>query len=445
MLNLKGFLTIQSIVDNRVGNGVYGGTSMVSPLGELSTLARTYSTKQRDYTSAGLTDYTLTSFFEDDNTGNAIELVATSTAIVILNAIKIYGTTTVGPIIDSAFYGQITTTYAAKVTNFTYGAWVSVGAIRMPEWVSWDSLEVQTVQGTPGHVKIWLSDTAFTTQYDQYEIRWAGLKDSNPSFIFQNNIGGVQSLAALNTADIVTNNLDAIKAGYPESKVTLYRFDYVPINPAIPPIPFWWAVANYSLYGDTLDTVKQDITTALLLNSTYTFNQWATYFPSLFKKSEFYILPRWDRIAIPNLAVQAGMHSSITNALDGLRYTKQHIPTYLPTDVDANLSVFNALYKTLSVLVVGDAGNLNGMTKIESLYPDYLPVPTTAPDFGRMSVKTQAWAMLLEQLIIAGEYATTTNSVTGSLRKVIRNGNLFVTGTANGYQFLVSAKSNGWT
>lgn len=448
MLNLKGFVSIPSMANNGAGsaNPLAAGFSSASALGELSALSKTYSTSQRDYGHPTLKDYMITSFFEDDhNPSTPVESAAMSMAIEIVDYIKQYGAATAGAITDVAFVGAINSSYINKITNFTYGPWITVGATILPEWVSYDDL-VNLSNGVLAHIKLWLSDAAFISQYDSYEIRVAGGIDSNLNFIFQNNIGGVRAQAALATPELMIAKLDNVKAGYPESKTALYRFDYQPTNPAIPPIPFWWAVANYSLYGDTIDAVKLTITTQLLSSSVYGQQDWETYFPSLFKTTEFYIVPRWDRYAIPNLSVQTGMYSSITNPSDAVRYIQAHLPPtiYTPLHVVNNLSVFGALYKELAIYAIGDPNNLNGKTSIEMVYPDYLSVPTTSGDFGRMSVATQGWVLLIERMLIAAETVTLVNSVPTGLRKVVRGTNLFVSATYNNVQYLVPAKSNGW-
>lgn len=437
MLNLKGFVTVHSLVDNNPGQ-----TSLI---GELSPLAKTYSTNQREYNHATLKDYTITSFLEDSNIGDGVENTAMTTAIDVVEAIRLYSVTNPGVVDQVNFNAFIVASFNTRIANFTSGPFVTAGVFRTPEWVAWDALDVVPTQATPGFVKLWLSDPAFIGQYDSYEIRYASAIDNNNADLFSTLIGPVQVLADTNSPDVIMSKLEVVKAGLPESKTTLYRFDYVPLNPALPPIPFWFAVANYSLYGDTLDAVKTAITSDLLSGSEFNITQWEAIFPTLFKTSEFYILPRWDLYSIPNLSVQAGMYSSVVGPTNAIAYATRHLPAnYTPAAIAANLSVLNSVYKELALETIGDSNNLNGNTRFEMVFPDYLSISTVSPDFSRMAVNTQNFILLLERLLIAAESATTVNNVPSDMRKVIRNGSLFVSVTYNFTQYLVAAKSNNW-
>lgn len=437
MLNLKGFVTVHSLVNNSVN-----GTSLI---GELSPLAKTYSTNQREYNHATLKDYTVTSFLEDNNSGNGVEIMAMSTAIDLVEAIRLYSVTNPGVIDQVSFNAFIAATFNARIANFTSGVFVNVGRFRTPEWIAWDALEVVPAQAGVAHIKLWLSDTAFIGQYDSFEIYYASAITGNNASLFSSLIAPVQTLADNNPPNVIIDKLDIVKRGIPESKTTLYRFDYVPINKNLSPIPFWFAVANYSMYGDSLDYVKTTITDDLLKNSAYTLLQWETIFPTLFKKSEFYIMPRWDLYAIPNMSVQTGIYSPIIEPTNAIDYATRHLPVgYTAQHISGNLSVFNSVYNELALEAIGDINNLNGHTSFKMVFPDYLSISTVSPDFSRMSINTQDFILLLEHALIAAETVTAVSNAPVNMRKTVRNGSLFISFSHNAILYLVATKYNNW-
>lgn len=82
------------------------------------------------------------------------------------------------------------------------------------------------------------------------------------------------------------------------------------------------------------------------------------------------------------------------------------------------------------------------MKTIQSLYPDYIPVASTSPDFSRMQKKTRDWVLFLDDLVIVAEVATVLTTLPKDMRRTIRNGKLFISAVFDEVNYMVAAKSN---
>ena len=93
-------------------------------------------------------------------------------------------------------------------------------------------------------------------------------------------------------------------------------------------------------------------------------------------------------------------------------------------------------------MVVGGSSNPDGSSRIEDIYPDYLPLPNTSIDFDRMQTDTKTWVLFLESLLMDAETATQYSSVAVDHRKVYRNKHLYVAATLGNVNFLVAARED---
>jgi hypothetical protein len=93
-------------------------------------------------------------------------------------------------------------------------------------------------------------------------------------------------------------------------------------------------------------------------------------------------------------------------------------------------------------VVLNGTTNVVGKTHIKTLFPDYIPVPTSSVDFNRMSIATREWILQMVELIQIAETATEYSSIQNPIRRVYRDGLLYVTRIINEVNYLVAVRAN---
>lgn len=432
MNNIKGFVTIDAYINNTPG--------VTSPIGELSTWSRTYSKEKGEYQDTNVSGYKLVTFKAEDNTTHNPVALLPAQVTEILLAIQVcvnYATTHIRPYDPTDFKNTLLAAFYQTASNLQFGNFVDNGTIALPEWISYTS-----IKNDNSYVKVWLSDAAFQNQYDEYSIEVIEPLD-NPDDLF-----GLYSVA---TATLATRNVsylgDAIQAAKidnPETYLRILSFDYINILDTTQKTPTSWAVLIYGKVGDNVDAIKDAITQKVLAASKHSTPEWEAILPDLFKRTEFTLLPRWDKIAVPNLTTLASLYSALSDPAECISFATNVLTQFTPAFVSANLTVFPYNYKELMVLAVSGDTNVTGSQKLQELFPDYMPLATTSTDFNRMQLNTKNWILFLENLLIAAETADNYSSIPVNLRKQVKYGVLYISGVFENVNYLVAARSNAF-
>lgn len=96
-------------------------------------------------------------------------------------------------------------------------------------------------------------------------------------------------------------------------------------------------------------------------------------------------------------------------------------------------------YRSMQIATVGHIENKDGKIRINDHYPDYIAVGSESTDFGRMSIETQAWAMMMMELIILAENVNPSTDMPRGTFRVVRQGKLYIK-THRRVLFLVAPK-----
>ena len=427
---IKGFTTINQYINNTPGE--------TALLGELSPWSFTYSKEKGEYQAPEVPGYKLITFKSVDNDTLVEQAVSTTQVVQILQVIKecvAYAGTHIRPYDTEEFRNNLLTEFHERIYSIEFGSFVDNGALALPEWISWKSSE-----HNDAYIRIWLADQSFAEQYDDYEIEViAPMLNIDDMFGFYST--------AVNTMNdrTISQLSDAIMAardGLPETYLRMFTFDFLNIANTAVATSTNWAVLIYGRAGDNIDTIKDAIIEHILANSTHTRSEWAVKFPEIFRRTEFIILPRWDKLSVPNLTVMSALYSSIMNISECLQFARDNIPFYPVAFIDNNTSIMPYDYKAISLLVVNGYDNPDGKRKITDLFPDYIPIPTSSIDFNRMQVRTRDWLILLETVLMIAETANEFTSVPTNLRRIKRGDTLYISALYNNINYLVAAKSN---
>ena len=427
---IQGFVTISKFVNNTPGQ-----TALI---GELSTWSRTYSKEKGEYTDGGVPGYVLTTFkVVDPDSGMMTNLTDSEAkeALEIVKEVELYGERNTRPYDPVDFRNSIQVNFYGRIAGLEIGQFVDNGELAVPEFMSWTS----TTNGG-NVVKIWLTDAAFSDQYTDYSITVI------PPVVNVDTLVGEFSVAKreveFRTIAQMGDIIQAEKLEHPETYVRIYTFELHNKHDTRQKIETHWPVLIYGKSGDTIDAAKDAITEYIRMNSTAPEQVWELVLPELFKRTEFVFIPRWDKLAVPNLTEIAGLYSSMLNAVECVEFARDNIPFYNTTFTEQNTSVMAYPYKQVLMLVVNGEKNISTKKTIQSLYPDYIPVASTSPDFSRMQKKTRDWVLFLDDLVIVAEVATVLTTLPKDMRRTIRNGKLFISAVFDEVNYMVAAKSN---
>lgn len=427
---VKGFTNINAFVDNTPG--------AVAPLGEISKWSLTYTRETGQYLDIDVPGYQFFSFKSIESVTGVAEPVSMAQAKEILQVVReclSYASSHVRPYDTLDFQNTITVAFFQQIADFQFGPFVDNGSLALPEWISWTS-----TQNGGNQIKTWLADEAFKTQYDEYHIEVVPMLDTLDNFFFA--YGNVVALLdAVEVSDFI-DKMQERKADHPETYTRVLTFDFVNTINAAQTYKTNWGVLIYGQQGDNVDNMKDAIVEYILANSSHNKADWEKILPTLFRRTEFVLFPRFDMLAVPNQTELSGLYKSMMNPVECLSFANRAIDFYPAEFIYENTTVFPFAYKALTLVAVNGDTNIDTSKRLDILFPDYVPVPSTSEDFWRMTAETSEWVLFLQRLIIESETATIYTAVPDNMRKQMRSGNLYISGIYRNINYLVAARSN---
>lgn len=429
MYNLRGFIRVAALINNLVGSN--------SPIGEPSTLALTYTRERGEYFNNLYPGLNLVGISSVDTVIGRVPVDAefANHILEVASWAIAYATTKAGAINSTDLVADVSAQFTTKMIGLSTGTLVGNGTISLPAFMAWNNPLL------PGNtLRIWFSDAAFRAQYTSTEIVViAPVANLNDFFLPASQ---VKTIIESRTAAQATDFVQVAKQGNPETVQRTISYDYKNPSSLSVTFPTNWNVLIYGAAGDNIDFIKDAIIAHILANTTYTREQWAVVLPDLFKRTEFNILPRWDKFSIPNLTVQTGIYSPVINLKEAITFTKARIPEIASIHIDNHAAIFGVTYKSLALVVVSNPDNLNSNFSITDIFPDYMDIGTSSLDFARQSTKTQEWAIMIQSLLLVAEVITDLIDPPFGIRRVKRGNTLYVAKVYDTVQYLVAAKSS---
>lgn len=430
MYTLKGFFTHDSLVSNQI--------NVVSRFGELSSNSLSYAKDKQVFTNSEVAPETSLVVFHTVRDGAVI----TTPLLISNNALSIGGF-----LLERAQSGQIPTDayllrqqlaaeFASSAADIEVGLIIDDYGFKLPEWIRYKDLT------TPENnlITIWLADDSFSNQYDEFKIEVVAPIVPLDDF-FKDPI---QVKTALANYDLVekTNDVQLKRGEYPFTMIKTFKYDYV--NPVVANdyTPSYWIVIIYGQAGNNPDLIREAIVEEVLSGSTHPQDEWAEILPDLFRTTEFIFTPFWIRYSVPNHEFQAGIYSPTINPRQGLPWIQRTArgASYTAPYAAERYELTHNIYKSLSMGVLGNPDNRDGVTQFSDRYPDYMVVSNNNPDFNRMSVITQEFSNILSKLIVAAESMTPFTSVPPGLSRVTRDGVTYATAFYRNINYLVVCK-----
>lgn len=429
-----GFMTKSSFTKN--------ANNVVSEFFELSPIALTYSKHRQEYQQNGYPGDVLHVFFNQHGTEEANSVVDPALLEQIFNISNLaygYFRDNTGNTSTTVLRNYVNSLLVDQIDSFEVGQVKEANSLEMPDWISWVLTDNERTQ-----VRIWFNNIAFENQYPMSEITVIPYVEDID--LYQNNYGNVVQALEQLTITQFSENVELIKGNTPSTYTRYIEFKfYNRDNPEqFTRIP--WAVLIYGKDGDNIDSIKDAIADYIEANTSFPIAAWEIIFPDIFKRTEFMYFPRWDMIAVQNVSDLSSLYLSILKVNENVTFVKTNHPEQDLTTlyVTEKLEVIPFTYKGVAAAVLSGKTNTPANKFVSQLFHDYLPLPTTSPDFNRMSISTRTWVLGMVEGLKAAEQATDFSTIQNPFRRVRRNGKLFVAYLYNSINHLIAAKSNSF-
>lgn len=380
---IKGFVTCDPFIDNALG--------AVSPLYELSDIALTYSTTKQQYYSASDPIYSLYVFSHVD--AGALSQTESDRVIDVVKSFVMFATQSSHLITKQQlivnFVNNYNTLNQVQLTNLTFSSYVQAGDTVGCDYMHFTVLGIEC--------SIWLNDASFRGFYPDYEIGIV-LPFVEFASVVQNGSEMLASIAAFNLVDF-NKRVEQAKQNKPTTYVRIINIPYKLPNSSVKRDCFFGFI-QYGSQGNFDYVLKLKLYEYLLslgLSSGYI----ESIFPSILEINEFFITPRWDRLAIPSRVGLNGIGSQTSNAFAEVFDLEKFIKVYQDVNYLRNNS-YNVPYDYNNILLTVSNGYYTEtpVKDFKVVYSDLISVTSTHPDFARMSTKTQRFVSLLENMLM---------------------------------------------
>ena len=416
-MDIYGFINIKGLTNNNSGQ-----TSLV---GELSPLSRTYSKFVEEYTHPSYPAYTLVVFNYSRNA-----LLSDTQLIKIFSKVELASDWLLlhpQPVNMEQLFTYLTDN--SGVSSINVGEIQSTG-ILLPASLRW--LEVD-------RYNIWLSDAHFQKEYPNYEIEVIPpITNIDDFFLDTNQVAYLLSQQSLGG---VSKKIYQKRNGVPETHLELLTtiFKYNTTD-----IPCYWTLLMYGDQGNYKDIYLDAIINYIKVNSTRSINEWINLFPSIFKKTEYFVIPNWSEYSIPNKTSNRSLYSSWVDHRKIVSNVFKYLPDLTISFINNHINVLVTNYNGLVAGIVPGFTNDFNKLDIKTLYPDLLNVPSSHYDYGRMSPLTQQWLIKLGNMLMLAEGLHNVTVTDIDYHKTFRYGKEYYHFTYEGISYLVLIRESGY-
>ena len=430
MHQIKGFFNVDKQINN--------SPDAIASFGELSSKSRTYGIDIKEYFNPVYSNVKFTLF--SSKVGTDPVSMSLTTRDVILNIGEwLYS-------LGDAITANTTTSGLATLllNNFSNSILEpSVGPIgydtirRLPTWISF-RLRGSSVDTS---IKIWLSDIAFQAQYDEYTIKIVPPFQNIDQFFMP--VNDLRELIAKTNPIEQAERINEARGDYPHTLLRAESTTYINPNDINDTITVYWHAVIYGRAGDDSSVIRQAIINYIAENSRSSELEWKTILPDLFNITAFYILPRWDRYAIPSRRTIPGIYSPVIDHQEALSWVKTKLAGLMTAPhIEENLEITTHRFKSLTLTMVGGEDNRRGLFKISEYFGDYIGEESTNEDFNRQKEATKLWTNMVTQLLIKAESYESNPILPANTRLVGRNGMSFLVRKLDNIEYFVALKSN---
>lgn len=428
MYNLSAFMTVNAMNNNLVG--------ITSPIGELSSYSRTFSREVGNYAQAAYPDVRLQSF--NSTTDGVAGKVPDAISNKILNLGQFLANASLaGTLSDNkeTCHQAVNAEFTGVIEVISTGAMESNGQYWLPSYIF-----VRVLGAGDNTCRIWFSDASFRGQYDINEI--LVIPPVVPmDDLHLNREVALAKLRGINIQDVITRE-GILTGDIPETKLHSVEYDWVDKNDSTIRFPTPFLVAIYGASGINDDLIRQALIDSILAESAYGRDEWEKIYPDLFRPTEFYIGPIWDRHSLPNNSVSSGLFSPVLPYRTIEDYASKLFPVLEPAYIKANVASAGTCLKGLTFISIGNPRNREAKFRFEELWPTYIDLSTSHPDFNRVPPVTQKFIIQLIGMLVVAENLTDYSELPVGMTRVVRDGVKYLAGSYNKVMYLIAIRSN---
>jgi len=370
----------------------------VSPLFELSEVSETFSKNKEVLHPTEFNDHSIVSF--GVTLGNTL---TDAEANAIVRVVKEFTEHATGDPFSnktqlvSSFMSRFNSLFPLiPVSNFNYSDKVSTPRVTTADYLSFTILDVAC--------NIWLAEETFNTFYPGYEIVCT-LPLVNFKATINNTQDTLNELAAFSPIEL-NERLEASKDNLPSTYTRILNIPYrVPGTELERPCYFGFNI--YGRHGNYSHVLRLELYRHLTEDLGLDGAMVEERFPSILEINEFFIIPRWDRVALPMHVGQAGINSQMTRTFSELVDLGKYVRT-TSDDIFFRNNTTNLpnTYNNILLNVVNGVYSQPLVKDFAAYYRDLITVSTTHPDFDRMSTRSQRFLVLLENMLGVSDAAS---------------------------------------
>jgi hypothetical protein len=409
---IKGFITRDDFI--------LSNSHEVSPLYELSDVSFTYSKNKQQYYSSTNHLYSLYVF----KMVQGLNLTQTETDDIVSVVISFSNFLTSSLVTNKQqaivlFTNDFNLANPTRqVSGLNYNTIITHNNIKSVDYLTFTISDVICT--------LWLNDEVFRAFYPEYDINIVlPLEDFS---IKVNNTS--EFITALDNFNLIELNrrIEENKDNNPTTYTKIMNIQYrVPNTSVLKNCYFSFNI--YGLQGNYDHILKLELydylTNTLNLSGEFVEN----IFPTILNINEFFITPRWDKVAIPGQVGTVGISSQIASAYNEPFDLDKFIKIYNNTNYLRNNTYTVPFdYNNLLLQVTNGYYTENDIQDFKLYFSDFITVTSTHPDFARMSQRTQKFVSLLENII----NVSNSLNATDMFNKILQN---------NDYHFTIITRS----
>jgi len=282
----------------------------------------------------------------------------------------------------------------ADLYNPNTGPAVTTADTTLPSWISW----TMESEGISVDIRVWLSDQALQTEYDEHELR---VIPPVPN-VMDLAQGATYLKTALAKQDITTmlESISVAKGSSPptaQSTIKLNWYDTVTGESLV----LTWVLLEYGRQAAVRENQMVAIRDFLLSTTGRSPEYWQERVPDIIVNATLTLVPVWDAIAIASSVATHYAYSSVMSPSS----MASALAKRFPSGVDANL-LDNARWATTHFKALGFVAFPDGPGSSKSfsdLYPDYAIIPLNESNNGLLTSKTRNAIASIEQAIRIAE------------------------------------------
>lgn len=410
---IKAFVTNDSFINN--------APNAISPIYEISDIALTYSRNKQIYYSSNNSLYSLY-LFKSTGLTHLTQTEVNNIIDVIISFSTFLTNTTITnkqQIIISFLNNFNLANSSNPLSNFNYNNIVSTNNIRSVDYITFTINNI--------NCEIWLSDSVFKEFYPDYEISIV-LPFNNFSTIFNNISSFIAALDNFNLLEFNTR-IEADKNNNPTTYTRILNIPFkVPNSNVFKNCYFAFNI--YGAKGNYDFILKLELYNYLTNTLGLSANLVEARFPSILNINEFFIIPRWDKISIPAHVGQSSINSQIILAYAEPFDMNKYIKIYTDNNYLRNNTYAVPFdYNNIILFITNGYYTEPDIKDFKQYFSDFITVTSSHPDFARMSLRTQRFITLLENMLSVAD----SNDSTELFNKLISN---------NNYRFSIIKREN---